>query len=108
MKGFSLSVYSIAGAPNAVSTPLNLGITDPDLRSGYTEVTAVNDTDQDIIVRYSLSNGVAGSFIVPKSIKGFTRRVNCSDLVFVLSSFTVNSLNAGSAAVGNITLNFLG
>ena len=108
MKGFSLSTYHTAGAPNAVTTPLNLGILDAVRGDVYNEVTIVNDTDQDVKIKYSLSNGVQNEIIVPKSIKGLTRRIACGDLAFILASFTVNSLSAGSAAVGNITLNFIG
>jgi hypothetical protein len=108
MKGFSLSVYRTTGAPNAASGGVNMGIVDSELRSGYNEMTIVNDTDQDIKIKYSLSNGASQEIIVPKSIRGLTRRISCGDLTFVLQSFLVHSMHASTAAVGNITINFIG
>lgn len=108
MKGYSLSVYRTTGAPNAASGGENMAIVDPNLRSGYNEMTIVNDTDQDIKIKYSLSNGVSQEIIVPKSIRGLTRRVACGDLTFVLQSFLVHSMHVATAAIGNITINFIG
>lgn len=64
----------------------------------------INDSDQDIRVDYKTDDGVDGQFIVPKSIKGFTRHLT-SGRNFDLATFKLYSLG-GSNATGNVSMNF--
>lgn len=97
----SIAIYhtDAAIAGTAVTVP------DPDLLGNiWRTVTVVNDTDQDIKFTYSTDRGYAGEFIVPKSIKGFTKALH--DATFDNSTIKVYSLNGASAAAGKITINF--
>jgi len=71
----------------------------------YKALSVINDTDQDIRVEYITSEGVKSDFIVPKSIKGFTRALK-GGVAIVNDSVKLYSLHATAGAVGNVTLNF--
>lgn len=99
----SKSVYHQDGADTIGNGGTVVVIPDPsDEGNIYNTLTVVNDSDQDIKVAYKTHNGYDGEFIVPVSIKGFTRVLKSSK--FDNLNFKVFSM-ANSAAVGNITFN---
>lgn len=107
MKGYLLPIYFRAATFGLPTSPSAIEITDPSTGREYTELTTINDTDQDVKISFAWDNGVAASFIVNKSIRGFTIRT-CPGRHFNLATFKVNSMNPDSQAAGNLTLNFLG
>jgi len=86
---------AILGTAVVVPDPLVLG-------NIWKNITVVNDSDQDIKVDYKTIVGYDGTFIVPKSIKGFTRALKEA---IDNTTVRVTSMNAVSAAAGNITFN---
>lgn len=80
-------------------------IPDPDLSGNvYKALSVINDTDQDIKIKFSNTDGEAQEFIVPVSIKGFTRVLKKG--FFDNTTFKAISMHASSAAVGTVTYNF--
>lgn len=99
----SISVYWEDGAAMA-GTDITPALLEPNGEGNiWKTVSVINDTDQDIKVVYKTTEGENGEFIVPKSIRGFTRML--SRLKFTNSTFTVFSLGSADAA-GNISFNF--
>ena len=98
----STSVYFIASVATT-GTPLPGVDIDADLVNIYKTVSVINDKDQDIRIKYSTDNGTLGEFIVPKSIKGFTKTLKTGK--FLTTGFTIWSLG-GVAAAGNVSFNF--
>jgi hypothetical protein len=98
----STAVYHTTGAATNLGTVIV--VPDPELLGNiWKSLTVVNDTDQDIKITYTTESGYAGAFIVPRSIKGFTKVLKGA--YFVNTEFRAISL-AVSAATGNITFNF--
>lgn len=85
---------------NAASTGVSV-ITDTELKD-FSIVTVINDTDIDIKVTFSNTDGDSGEFIVPKSIRCFTKALKTGKFTPV----SVKVLGIGADAVGNITFNF--
>lgn len=108
MNGYFLSFQHTTPVAIKTAPATNLALSDTPANRDFTEVTVVNDTDQDVKIEFALNTGAAGNFIVPKSIKGFTTRVSCAGLSFVLSSFAAKSMTASPTTTGTITFNFLG
>lgn len=99
------------GVLHTANIPINTGIQvpalsiDPDsLGNVYKVLSVINDTDQDIKVKYTTTEGAVCDFIVPKSIKGFTRALKGSNID--VNTVYLISLHATNDAVGNVTLNF--
>lgn len=99
----SKSVYFSTNIPTGAGIAIPVADIQPEQEDVYKTVSVVNDTDQDIKVTYSTTAGYNGEFIVPKSIKGFTKSLRGT--LFVSSSFMLISLGVGVAA-GNVSLNF--
>jgi len=101
----SHGVYHAANIPVAgVSVPA--ASIDPEaLGNIYKALSVINDTDQDIKVEYVTTEGVKSDFIVPKSIKGFTRALKGGTAISN-DSVKLYSLHATTDAVGKVTLNF--
>ena len=90
-----------------VNNPTLSGIsaTIPDIYEAgdkYRIVTVINDSDQDIIVSFENTEGNAGAFTVPKSIKAFTKALKAG--TFKNNSVKVKSVTAN--AIGFVTFNF--
>jgi hypothetical protein len=98
---YSVAVKHTAGAALTTGTPVVIPTVNG-RTNVYTHLTVVNDSDQDILVKYITVQGYAGEFYVPRSIKGFTRSVKDK---FDISSFKVESAGAASAT-GSIYFNF--
>lgn len=104
----SVSVYHTTGADIVANggTAIPQATIDPNNDAfKFGSLSVINDTDQDIRVDYMTEEGISGQFIVPKSIKGFTRHL-VNGKSFDLSSFKLYSLNVATLATGNISLNF--
>ena len=69
----------------------------------YRIVTVINDTDQDIEVKFSNSDGDAGVFVVPKSIRAYTKALKTGR--FIGNTIRVRSLVA-VATIGKVHFNF--
>jgi hypothetical protein len=96
----SIGIYHTGGAAIAGTV---VSIPDPSLAGNiFRNITVVNDTDQDIKVQYKNISGEDQAFIVPKSIKGFSKIAKVN---FDILSFVVKSMHAASNAIGNITFN---
>jgi hypothetical protein len=91
------SAIAVAGTTIPVPDPGLLG-------NIFSSLSVINDTDQDIKITYSTSAGFTGEFIVPKSIKGFTRTLKEAN--FDITTIKAWSLHASNAAVGNTSFNF--
>lgn len=101
----SIGIYHTAGAATGNGTQIAENVIDPETKGNeFCAVSVINDTDQDIKFLYATTEGVAGEFIIPKSIKGFTRSLR-GGKKFDNSTIYVKSLG-GSAAAGNISINF--
>lgn len=101
----SIAIYHTTGAAIGAGTLIPQATLDPNNYGNvYSSLSVINDTDQDIKVKYMTDAGIAGEFIVPESIKGFTR--NLHGVKFDLATVYVISMHGASAAAGNITLNF--
>lgn len=99
---YALGVLVVGPFATAAGTAIPTITLDPEATAPpYKTVTVINDTDQDVKVTYSTDKGYNGSFVVPKSIKGFTKSIRGT---FSLSTFKVISLGVGAAA-GNISIN---
>ena len=84
-------------AGTAVIIPDSLG-----LGNIWKLITVINDTDQDIKVSFTNTNGSAHAFIVTQSIKGFSKSFK---IPIDNATIKVNSTSAVAAAVGKITFN---
>jgi len=97
----SIAIYHMTGAAVA-GTPVT--VPDPDLAGDiYHVMTLINDTDQDIRVSFKTTAGHNNSFIVPKSIKGFTRALKGSTISN--TSIMVYSMGGSASGSGSITIN---
>lgn len=77
---------------------------DPDgLGAVFNTLSVINDKDQDVKITFSDDKGNTGEFIVPVSIRGFTKNLKYGK--FIPSSFVVISIGP-SAAEGRLTFNF--
>lgn len=84
----------------AASTGVDV-LTDTTLNQ-FNIVTVINDTDIDVKVSFTNTDGDAGEFIVPKSIRCFTKALKVGK--FQPTLFKVAGV--GANAVGIITFNF--
>lgn len=101
----SHGVYHIANIPIGAGVQVPAASIDPDsIGNVFKVLSVINDTDQDIKVKYTTTEGSVCNFIVPKSIKGFTRALKGSyidnNTVYLIS------LHSANDAVGNVSLNF--
>ena len=98
----SIAFIHAAGALTTTGTAIT--VPDPEAVGGiYKNLTVVNDSDQDVKITYKTVAGMDGEFIVPKSIKGFTRALRST--TFALTNFKAISMGNANA-VGNLTFNF--
>lgn len=98
----SLAVYHDAGAAVAGTA---ITVPDPDsLGNIWSTLTVINDTDQDIKIKYKSATGYNGEFIVPKVAIGFTKALK-GGAKFDNSTLVAYSLAVGAAS-GKITFNF--
>jgi len=101
----SHGVYHIADIPVAGIQVPAASIDPETLGNIFKALSVINDTDQDIRVEYVTTEGVKSDFIVPKSIKGFTRALKGGTTISN-ESVKMYSLAAATPAVGKVTLNF--
>lgn len=87
-------------SPNSTTGLVGLAEGQP---SDFSVVSVINDTDIDVIVEYTSSDGNACDFIVPKSIRCFTQALK-SGVVFTPGLVKVKGI--GANAVGKVTFNF--
>ena len=96
----SIAIYHTTGAAIA-GTPVP--VPDPDgMGNVWKTMTVINDTDQDVKVAFKSTMGYDFAFIVPKSIKGYTKTIKT---ILDNTSLVVSSMSGTSAAAGNITFN---
>lgn len=98
----SIAFVHTTGALTTTGTAIT--VPDPEGVGGiYKNLTVVNDSDQDVKITYKTVGGMNGEFIVPRSIKGFTRALRSTS--FTITDFKAISMG-NAAAVGNLTFNF--
>ena len=92
-------------ANNVIGAGTTIVIPDPESSANvYRALSVINDTDQDIKITFQTTEGIAQAFIVPKSIKGFTRVLK--SYCFDFATFKAISMHASAPAVGIVTYNF--
>ena len=89
---------------NGAGTTIPQATIDPDaLGNRFKTVSVVNDTDKDIQITYGTSKGYLGSFIVPRSIRGFTKTLRGGDM---FDAATIKAISMSGTAAGVTTFNF--
>lgn len=85
-------------------TTIPMSLIDPDaVGNRFRTITVVNDKDKDVQITYGTTNGYQGSFIVPRSIRGFTKSLRGGDL---FDAATVKAISLSGTASGVLTFNF--
>jgi hypothetical protein len=97
----SIAYKHTGGAATVTGTPVEVPM-DNGLGNIYTQLTVLNETDQDLKVTYRTVQGYAGEFYVSRSIRGFTRTVTDK---FDLTQIKVESAGESDAA-GIVYFNF--
>lgn len=86
--------------PNSTTGIIGLAAGQP---IDFSVVSVINDTDIDVLVEYTASDGNVCDFIVPKSIRCFTQALK-PGVVFTPGFVKVKGI--GANAVGKVTFNF--
>jgi len=97
------TVTVINAAVSPTGTPVAVPTDNGTIGDVYDMVTVINDTDRDVKVKYSTVKGILVEFVVPKSIRAYTKRTVAP---IVNSTVMVMSTSDITLATGNVIFNF--
>jgi|SRR6186997_2687697 hypothetical protein len=97
------AIAVINAAVSPTGTPVPVPTDNATIGDVYDMVTVINDTDRDVQVEYKTTKGILVQFIVPKSIRAYTKRTVAP---IVNSTVKVMSTSNVTLATGNIIFNF--